>query len=53
MLVGTWAAAQWAIGFYQRHGFGLLDRVATAALLARYWTVSDRQAEVSVVLAKR
>ena len=53
VLVGTWAAAQWAIGFYQRHGFSLLDGAAAAALLARYWTVSDRQAEVSVVLANR
>ena len=53
VLVGTWAAADWAIGFYRRHGFSLLDGAAAAALLARYWTVSDRQAEVSVVLANR
>jgi len=51
MLVGTWEAAAWAIRFYQRHGFVLVSPVTKAALLAAYWTVSPRQAEVSVVLA--
>jgi GNAT superfamily N-acetyltransferase len=51
LLVGTWAAATWAIGFYERHGFALASREATPALLAAYWDVPPRQAEVSVVLA--
>ena len=51
MLIGTWKAARWAITFYERHGFGLVDD--TEALLRRYWTVSDRQIETSVVLADR
>ena len=51
VLVGTWKAARWAIAFYERHGFGLVDD--TAALLRRYWTISDRQIETSVVLADR
>jgi N-acetylglutamate synthase-like GNAT family acetyltransferase len=50
MLVGTWAAASWAIRFYQRHGFELLDPQATRLLLASYWRISARQMETSVVL---
>jgi GNAT superfamily N-acetyltransferase len=52
LLVGTWAAAEWAIRFYQRHGFELVPRQRAAELLKRYWTIPDRQIETSVVLAK-
>ena len=52
ILVGTWAAATWAIGFYQRHGFRLVPDDEIPALLRRYWTISDRQIETSVVLRK-
>lgn len=52
VLVGTWAAAEWAIGFYRRHGFVMIERAEVPALLRRYWTVSERQIEVSVVLAR-
>ena len=52
ILIGTWADASWAIVFYQRHGYALVPPDEAAELLARYWTVSPRQAEVSVVLAK-
>jgi GNAT superfamily N-acetyltransferase len=52
MLVGTWAAAEWAIRFYQRHGFELVTPEQKTALLRRYWTLPDRQIETSVVLAK-
>jgi len=48
LLVGTWAAATWAIAFYEKHGFRLLpdgDR-----LLRTYWHIPDRQRETSVVL---
>jgi GNAT superfamily N-acetyltransferase len=51
MLVGTWAAADWAIRFYMRHGFTLVSPEETAALLRRYWSIPDRQIETSVVLA--
>jgi GNAT superfamily N-acetyltransferase len=51
MLVGTWAAATWAIGFYQRHGFVLVAPATKAALLKTYWTIPERQIETSVVLA--
>jgi len=50
MLVGTWAAATWAIGFYERHGFRLVAEGSKALLLQTYWTISPRQVEVSVVL---
>jgi hypothetical protein len=33
MLVGTWAAAEWAIRFYRRHGFGLVSPERKDALL--------------------
>jgi GNAT superfamily N-acetyltransferase len=52
ILIGTWADAAWAIGFYERHGYVLVSRSQTAALLRTYWTVSPRQIETSVVLAK-
>jgi len=51
MLVGTWAAATWAIRFYQRHGFELVSPAVKESLLRRYWTIPERQVETSVVLA--
>ncbi len=50
ILVGTWEAADWAIRFYQRHGFELVAPARKAVLLKTYWNVPDRQIEVSVVL---
>jgi GNAT superfamily N-acetyltransferase len=52
MLIGTWAAADWAIRFYEHQGFELVSRERTPALLKTYWTIPDRQVETSVVLAK-
>ena len=51
MLIGTWAAADWAIGFYRHHGFALVSPELKTNLLKTYWTVPDRQIETSVVLA--
>ena len=51
MLIGTWAAAEWAIRFYLGHGFELVPSEEKVPLLKRYWTVPDRQIETSVVLA--
>jgi GNAT superfamily N-acetyltransferase len=51
MLVGTWAAAEWAIRFYRRHGFEPVSREQTTELLKTYWAIPDRQIETSVVLA--
>ena len=52
-LVGTWAAAEWAIRFYQGHGFRLVTPKEKDRLLRKYWTIPDRQIETSVVLADK
>jgi GNAT superfamily N-acetyltransferase len=51
VLIGTWADARWAIRFYQRHGFQLVDLEEKNRLLKKYWTIPERQIETSVVLA--
>ena len=53
VLVGTWAAAWWAIRFYERHNFQLVTQTEKYRLLNTYWSISPRQAETSVVLADR
>jgi GNAT superfamily N-acetyltransferase len=50
VLVGTWAAAGWAIDFYQRHGFVLVPAAETPDLLRTYWAIPERQIQTSVVL---
>lgn len=52
VLVGTWAAADWAVRFYERHGFARTAPEEVPRLLAAYWSVSARQAQASVVLAR-
>ena len=52
LLVGTWAAASWAIRFYERHGYVAVPREQVPELLRRYWSIPERQIETSVVLAK-
>jgi GNAT superfamily N-acetyltransferase len=51
ILIGTWAAAEWAIRFYLRNGFQLVKPERKTRLLNSYWTVPERQMETSVVLA--
>jgi GNAT superfamily N-acetyltransferase len=51
MMIGTWAAAGWAVRFYERHGFVCVPTEHKTVLLKTYWTVPDRQIETSVVLA--
>lgn len=48
LMVGTWAAAHWAIAFYRKHGFVLLPD--KDKLLADYWDIPRRQIETSVVM---
>jgi N-acetylglutamate synthase-like GNAT family acetyltransferase len=50
VLIGTWKAASWAIRFYQRHGFTLVDEAEKTRLLEKYWSIPARQVETSVVL---
>ena len=52
ILVGTWAAADWAISFYRHHGFELLSSERATELLRTHWTIPDRQIETSVVLSR-
>lgn len=51
LLIGTWAAAKWAIGFYEKHGFKLLSYEQKEELLPKYWKIPERQKETSVILA--
>lgn len=52
VLIGTWAAADWAIAFYVKHGFRVMSREETERLLRRYWDIPERQVATSVVLAE-
>lgn len=52
ILVGTWAAAHWAIGFYRRNGFASVPDARIAPLLRGYWNVPQRQIETSTVLSR-
>jgi N-acetylglutamate synthase-like GNAT family acetyltransferase len=51
VLIGTWAAASWAIDFYERNGFARVSHDQKEQLLRRYWSIPARQIETSVVLA--
>jgi len=51
LLMGTWAAATWAVSFYQKHGFILTTHAEKETLLRTYWDIPARQVETSVVLA--
>jgi GNAT superfamily N-acetyltransferase len=51
VLIGTWVDAVWAIRFYEKHDFRLVDRQEKNRLLKQYWSVPERQIETSVVLA--
>jgi N-acetylglutamate synthase-like GNAT family acetyltransferase len=53
ILIGTWAAATWAIEFYRRNGFTLVPSEEKDQLLRTYWSIPARQIETSVVLRKR
>lgn len=53
LLIGTWAAATWAIEFYRRNGFTVVSSEEKDRLLRRYWSIPPRQVETSVVLANQ
>jgi N-acetylglutamate synthase-like GNAT family acetyltransferase len=52
ILIGTWAAARWAVSFYEKHGFRLVTEEEKNRLLKKYWKIPERQIETSVVLAQ-
>jgi hypothetical protein len=51
VLIGTWADADWAIRFYVKYGFQTVCAQEKDRLIRRYWIVTERQIETSVVLA--
>lgn len=51
VLIGTWAAARWAIRFYEKNGFAVVDGEEKDRMLDLYWDIPQRQVETSVVLA--
>jgi GNAT superfamily N-acetyltransferase len=53
VLIGTWADASWAIRFYEKHGFQLVELEEKNRLLRAYWTVPESQIATSVVLVDR
>ncbi len=53
ILIGTWAAAVWAIRFYEGHGFALATPDEARRLLKTYWSIPDSQVETSVVLVEQ
>lgn len=52
ILIGTWADASWAIRFYAKHEFLTVPADQKNRLLQRYWNISARQIETSIVLCK-
>lgn len=50
VLIGTWKDASWAIGFYLKNGFRLVDEEEKTRLLNTYWSIPERQVATSVVL---
>ena len=53
ILIGTWAAASWAVSFYQKNGYMLVSEQEKNCLLRKYWSIPERQVETSVVLANQ
>ncbi len=50
MLIGTWAAATWAIEFYRKNKYRVVSDQEKNSLLRKYWSVPDKQIETSLVL---
>ena len=52
LLVGTWQKATWAIKFYEKFGFVLHSKKQATLLLKKYWNISPKQIENSVVMER-
>ena len=52
LLVGTWRRATWAIKFYEKFGFILHAKEQSTLLLRKYWKITSKQIENSVVLER-
>ena len=53
LLVGTWRDATWAIRFYEKFGFILHAKEQSTLLLKKYWKISSKQINNSVVLERQ
>ena len=53
ILIGTWAAASWAISFYEKNCYTVVSEEEKNRLLGKYWSIPERQIETSVVLANQ
>ena len=53
LLVGTWQKATWAIQFYEKYDFVLQTKKQTNELLKKYWKISPKQIENSIVLERQ
>jgi len=51
LLIGTWKAATWAIDFYKKHGYELMNNKDQS--LRKYWDIPERQIETSCVMGKK
>jgi len=52
LLVGTWKNAEWAIRFYEKFGFILHTKEQSTLFLKKYWKISSKQINNSVVLER-
>lgn len=53
VLLGTWKAARWAVRFYEKNGFTLVEGEEKDRLLKAYWEIPARQVDASIVMADR
>lgn len=53
VLIGTWRAAKWAVDFYKGYGFTVIEGAGKNRLLKKYWDISKKHMDSSVVLAGR
>ena len=52
LLVGAWRNATWAIRFYEKFDFILRAKEQSSLLLKKYWKITSKQIENSVVLER-
>lgn len=53
ILIGTWAAASWAISFYKKNGYTPVSEEEKNRLLRKYYSIPERQVKTSIVLANQ
>ncbi|PPR11593.1 MAG: hypothetical protein CFH41_00464 [Alphaproteobacteria bacterium MarineAlpha11_Bin1] len=51
VLIGTWKSARWALRFYEKHAFNLIEGEEKDRLLRSYWNIPSWQVKSSVVMA--